>query len=142
MRLMLSAASAAALFLSAGCSQSEATAKAGIRNQIVTACKTQGDVYKAQVPSLDVDRFCGCMGDKFIEGKSVEQIRAFQADKAAQERGGAEAGMACFAQVGVTLPAAGAAPAAAPAAPVSAPVQSAPAPAPAEDAPAEESGEE
>lgn len=141
MKLILSAAGAAALFLGAGCSQSEADAKAGIRNQIVTACKTQGEVYKAQVPNLDVDRFCGCMGDKFVEGKSVEQIRNFQSDKAGQERAGAQAGMECFAQVGAAMPAAAQATPAPVAAPSPAP-SAASAPEPEEDATAEDSGEE
>ena len=101
MRIMLVLAVAAGAL--AGC-QSEEQVKQRLRAQAVEQCTSQA-AQRQMAPGLDVNRFCACLADRTIAGRSVEELENMNAS--AGEAVGREAGAACMAEQGGAAPAAG-----------------------------------
>ena len=116
MRIIIGLTVAAAAFSLAGC-QSEASIKARVRTQALDSCKTESAARASQLGGLNIDQFCTCLADKLVEGRTVDDIRKMDSDKAAASAAGQQAAMQCLSNQMGALGSPGAAPAATPAAP-------------------------
>lgn len=107
--IIIAALGLAPLALLAGC-QSEASALAELRTELLEQCNSGIRAKGATEPGFDAGRFCNCLVDKTMKGKSLDEL-AKSENKA--EAMGVQAGMECRDE----QMNAGAAPGAAPAAP-------------------------
>ena len=85
--------------LLAGCGQAEQAALSQLRTQMADQCKSQmgaGGAEQATKQGIDPDRFCACLADKSLAGKSVEDLSTIGAEGSAEA--GAQAGLACRAE--------------------------------------------
>jgi hypothetical protein len=90
MRISLILAGAAAATLVAGC-QSEAQIRQSVRDEIVRSCNSQS----AQLPGLDAARFCNCLADRSLQGRTLDDLRRWGEDKQAATKAGEQAGLQC-----------------------------------------------
>ena len=69
------AALAALLPALAACGQAEDVARNAYRETAVQACTDQAGRFMGSLPNVDLPSFCGCAVDKFMEGKSLADLR-------------------------------------------------------------------
>lgn len=86
---------AAATILLAGC-QSEEAAKQTVRNEVVSECSTQMAAQTANVPGLNVQRFCDCLANRTIESRGASELRDLDRNSAAAQQAGQQAAAVCM----------------------------------------------
>jgi len=61
----------------AACGQSEQSLRASTRDQMLLGCRSGDAASRAQLTQagVNVDQFCGCAIDKFMQSASTEQLR-------------------------------------------------------------------
>ncbi|HEY0114867.1 MAG TPA: hypothetical protein VGB54_04020 [Allosphingosinicella sp.] len=114
MRIVLGLLAAAATIAIGGC-QSEASAKKQVREKAVSTCEADLQQRGPAAASLDAQKFCGCVADKMMEGRSVSDLQKFQPSPQQQQEWGVNCAMSSLRagaqQAPAAAPAAGTAPA-------------------------------
>jgi hypothetical protein len=75
MRALLIAAPMIALAALAGCGAGNGAARNEIREALVNSCLAESGLRRAP-PGFDWDRFCGCVTNGVMEGKSTSELKA------------------------------------------------------------------
>jgi hypothetical protein len=91
--LSLGLTAAAAL---TGCGKSEASVKQEVREKALANCKTQGAAQAASIPGVNIDNFCGCLVDKIMEGRSVDELAKMNTPEGLGPQVGQQAAMQCI----------------------------------------------
>jgi hypothetical protein len=95
MRLALTL-TAAAVALTA--CQSEEQLKQTYRQQILSSCTTEMAPRMASMPGIDAQRFCTCIADRSVTGRSAEDLRKLEGDQASARQAGEQAAAQCVAE--------------------------------------------
>jgi hypothetical protein len=95
MRIILTLAVAGAAL--AAC-QSEDQLKQRFKSETVASC-TSGMNQRGTVPGLDVSRFCNCLADRTMAGRSVQDLQNLNSSAGAAA--GQEAAAQCLTEQGV-----------------------------------------
>lgn len=101
MRIILTLAVAGAAL--AAC-QSEDQLKQRFKTETVASC-TSGMNQRGSPPGLDVARFCNCLADRTVAGRSVEDLENLNSSTGAAA--GQEAATQCLSEQGMGVPQAG-----------------------------------
>ena len=75
MRTFPIAAPIIALSALAGCGAGDGAARNEIREALVNSCMAESGLRRAP-PGFDWDRFCGCVTDGVMEGRSTSELNA------------------------------------------------------------------
>lgn len=77
MRLILAAAAACTAAALSGCGEGEAAFRDSYRTQSITSCAQGMRAGSAMAPpGLDLDRICECSVDRYMETRTVAQLRS------------------------------------------------------------------
>ena len=86
---------AAAAILVGGCRQSEEQVLSELRHQMLRSCSDQTAAIGAQNPAFDTQKFCGCLTDKAIAGRSAAEVRQLFQDKEKMRAAARQASAEC-----------------------------------------------
>jgi len=78
MRLILVTTAALAATTLAGCGQSEAAFREEYRASAITACTNGAQSAGGALAGMDFERMCTCSIDRYMESKSVAELRTEQ----------------------------------------------------------------
>ena len=97
MRVMFGIAILSPIMVGA-CTANEVQERDAARSSMVRSCNDRLVPMLAQVPDLDLQRFCACVGDRYVADRSISDLRALGADEARAAALGQAVATQCLSQ--------------------------------------------